>query len=248
MDNLGLVSISFRNLSIEEIINLCRKNGLKNIEWGGDVHVPHGDIETAKAVFEECEQAGIKTAAYGSYYRVCPKKTVNPKWSAVVDTAAALHATVIRVWICEQGSAETDEKEFNAAVEELKEMCGIAAKKGIIVCAECHPFTLTDDYVYSVRLAKAVNLPNFKLYWQPNQFKDLQYNLSSIDAMKEYIINVHTFYWEENKKLSLSEGREIWQMYLKRLGNTPKCFLFEFMPNDSPEELPEEIKIFNSFN
>ena len=74
MSNLGLVSISFRDLSVEQIIDLCKKNGLKSVEWGGDIHVPHGDTERAKRVYELCENNGISVAAYGSYYRVCPKK------------------------------------------------------------------------------------------------------------------------------------------------------------------------------
>ena len=41
----GLVSITFRELNPLEIIRLVSKAGLDGIEWGGDVHVPHGDIK-----------------------------------------------------------------------------------------------------------------------------------------------------------------------------------------------------------
>ena len=43
----GLVSISFRSKSVEEIALAARDAGLEAIEWGGDVHTPHGDIAAA---------------------------------------------------------------------------------------------------------------------------------------------------------------------------------------------------------
>lgn len=70
----GLVSITFRNLKVEEIIDLVVKAGLDAIEWGGDIHVPHGDIKKACKVARLMKKADLEMAAYGSYYRVgCDK-------------------------------------------------------------------------------------------------------------------------------------------------------------------------------
>ena len=66
----GLVSISFRGLCPDEIISLCKENGLCKIEWGSDVHVPVGDIKKAKEISEKCKTAGVDPFAYGSYYRL----------------------------------------------------------------------------------------------------------------------------------------------------------------------------------
>jgi len=43
----GLVSVSFRALSPSEIIPMVVSGGLQGIEWGGDIHVPHGSIGRA---------------------------------------------------------------------------------------------------------------------------------------------------------------------------------------------------------
>lgn len=48
MKNIGLVSISFRNRTAEEIIEAVKNAGLNAIEWGGDVHVPHGNVSRAR--------------------------------------------------------------------------------------------------------------------------------------------------------------------------------------------------------
>jgi 3-dehydroshikimate dehydratase len=59
---LGLVSISFRPLSVEELIRLVTDVGLEGIEWGGDKHVPHGDLDTARRVRGQNEDAWFETA------------------------------------------------------------------------------------------------------------------------------------------------------------------------------------------
>lgn len=45
----GLVSVTFRQKSVEEIAALTAEAGLSGVEWGGDVHVPPGDREAAAA-------------------------------------------------------------------------------------------------------------------------------------------------------------------------------------------------------
>ena len=64
----GLVSISFRKYSVEELIEASLAAGITAIEWGSDVHVPAGDVETAKKTAELCEKANITLPQYGSYY------------------------------------------------------------------------------------------------------------------------------------------------------------------------------------
>ena len=66
----GLVSITFRSLSPQDVIQLVKDAKLRAIEWGGDIHVPHGDLKQAKQVCAQTEEAGLQVAAYGSYYRV----------------------------------------------------------------------------------------------------------------------------------------------------------------------------------
>lgn len=246
MKNLGLVSISFRKLSTDEIIALCKENGLGEIEWGGDIHVPHGDVATAEKVYSAAAKAGIKTSAYGSYYTIAREKGENPDWDAVVDTAAALHAPIIRVWGFGRGSADIDDELFNKGVEECRSMCDTAAKHGITVCTECHNNTVTDDYHGALKFLHAVDRPNFKLYWQPNQFKSVEYNLETIAATKKYITNVHTFNWEGKNMYPMAEGLDIWTRYINALGDSASAYLFEFMPKGTPEELESEVAAFKS--
>src|SRR5690242_18609852 len=94
----GLVSVTFRQLPPQQIVELAAQGGLAAIEWGGDVHVPHGELQTARRVLERTRQAGLQVAAYGSYYRVGVSPAQGLAFESVLETALALQAPTIRVW------------------------------------------------------------------------------------------------------------------------------------------------------
>src|SRR4051812_19353813 len=99
MIHTGLASVTFRALSPDEIIRLARTAGLQGIEWGGDVHVPPGDLRRARDVHRKTLQAGMHVTSYGSYYTSgSASQPDNVLFEAVLETALALHAPVIRVW------------------------------------------------------------------------------------------------------------------------------------------------------
>ena len=92
----GLVSISFRSKSVEEIARAARAAGLEAIECGGDVHVPHGDLDAARNAAEISKKYGLECVHYGSYYKIGYS---DPElFSSVLESARVLGAPIIRVW------------------------------------------------------------------------------------------------------------------------------------------------------
>ena len=45
-----LTSVTFRRMKPEEILRVAARAGIEGIEWGGDVHVPAGDLAAARRV------------------------------------------------------------------------------------------------------------------------------------------------------------------------------------------------------
>ena len=70
MHNTGVVSVSFRPLSPEEILQGMVKAGLKNIEWGSDVHAPCTDDARLDELVELMKKYDITCSSYGAYYRL----------------------------------------------------------------------------------------------------------------------------------------------------------------------------------
>lgn len=254
----GLVSISFRKKSKSELIKASREAGLDYIEWGGDVHVPMGNVKVARSTKRYMHGAGLKSESYGSYFGLiyhCDEHFPMP-FKKVLKTAKMLGAKTVRVWLgwpfcgCKKGCGVfLCEKFFKKNVSITKSLCAQAKKAGLTLSIECHWKTLSDDYHDTLRFLNAVGADNLRLYWQPNHEKGFEYNLEALKALRPYISNVHVFNWDtkgEKESLGTERGRYEWGEYFKVLNDENSseriCFL-EFMPDGELSSLKTEAKI-----
>jgi len=248
MYQTGLVSISFRNLSPAEIIEASKKAGLDGIEWGGDVHVPTGNVDIARQVQKLTAEAGLKVFAYGSYYCVGCTEDFQSGFSKVLDSAIQLDAPIIRIWAFNKGSADVSEQEFVRLVQESRFIADMASKYGINLSFECHGGTYTDDYHAALRLIKEIDRENVAMLWQPNQSQSETYNLEAAKALNSVTTNIHTFHWDEKRRYPLAEGKQIWLKYISCFQEPalPHAFLLEFMHDDSIDSLPEAARVLKA--
>ena len=68
--SLGLVSISFRQHSPEELLKEVKRIGLTCIEWGSDVHAPKDDRARLLEIQRLQESYGITCCSYGTYFKL----------------------------------------------------------------------------------------------------------------------------------------------------------------------------------
>ncbi len=244
----GLTSITFRKLTIDQIIQLCQENQIKGIEWGGDVHVPPGELALAESVRKKTTAAGLTVCAYGSYYR-CDD---DPQpFSAVLDSAVALQAPVIRVWAGRKGSADATAAERQQVVSALKRATTLATEKDITIALEYHGNTLTDTQASAHQLLQEVGMPELKLYWQVRTgANDLQENLVELDAAIPHLSHVHCFHWGDQgyqSRLPLAEGFDDWVTYVQRLQSldTDRYVTLEFVKDDSIEQFQADAATLN---
>ena len=235
----GLVSISFRDKTPKEILSACRKAGLSAIEWGGDIHVPHGEKKTAETVRKMTEEAGLSIAEYGSYYHIGDGNA--ELFDKVLTCADALHTDCIRVWAGKNiPSAEYPTEDYRVAVSDARRICSLAGDKNIAL--ECHPYSLTDDCSAAVRFLTDVGCENLKMLWQPNQYRSEEYNINAARLLLPYLVGVHVFSWSSTERFPLAYGEEAWKRYLEVLSARPLSYLLEFMPDDKIETLPREAE------
>ena len=241
----GLVSVTFRRLSPEEIVELSVSSGLQTIEWGGDVHVPPGDIAGASRIGEMTRRAGLSIAAYGSYYRL-GTAAAGATFEEVLASAEALGAPSIRVWAGNRGSADADESGRKAVAEDALRCADLAGAKGISICYEFHGGTLTDTTESAVALLAGTGHPFIRSLWQPPHGKTLEECLASLRAMSPRLHHVHVFHWgpDPADRLALADGRERWEAYVSELKSSSKDvdFLLEFVRGDDPSALREDAR------
>lgn len=232
----GLVSVTFRQLAPTAIIALVAQAQLTGIEWGGDVHVPHGEIATAQLVRQQTLDAGLQVAAYGSYYRVGHAET--GPFAAVLDCAIALGAPTIRVWAGRQGSATVDEAYWQAVIDDSRRIADLAAAAGITIAYEFHGNTLTDTAASARMLLERVAHPNVRSYWQPPRYSAVDDNLAGIAAVTPWLDHIHVFHWHHTsgEREALSTGAADWAQYLAAIRQLPgdRFAMLEFVQEDAP--------------
>ncbi|MCQ2794995.1 MAG: sugar phosphate isomerase/epimerase [Bacilli bacterium] len=242
---IGLCSVSFRKLSVDEIIALAKKANLEAIEWGADVHCPFTDLKLCKEVGEKTRANNLLTYSYGTYFRC---KDVN-EFKKISEAAKALGASVIRVWAGEKWSNEFSKEEFTNMVNVIKECADIAKVNQQTICFEYHHHTFNDYKESSLALIKAINKDNVKTYWQTQYWDDKstkednhKHNLESLKALKEYIVNFHVYNWVGYlDRRPLIEIKNEMKEYLS-FANIDSVAYLEFFKNDDPNECYQDAK------
>jgi 3-dehydroshikimate dehydratase len=235
----GLVSITFRALTATQIIERMVQAQLSEIEWGGDIHVPAGDVARAREVRRWTEEAGLRCAAYGSYYRLGVVGEGSPDFQRVLDSAVALGVPTIRVWAGNKGSAETTEEERKLVVEDARRVSRLALASGITVSLEYHAHTLTDTRESVRSLEEALPEAGLEFLWQPTNGATQEDCADRLRGVLDRLRHVHVFHWwPQTERLPLAEGETCWKEYLGilRKKSTPTPCLLEFVKDDSVDQ------------
>ncbi len=237
----GLVSVTFRRLSVADVVALLAKSRLRGIEWGGDVHVPHGDLRRAREVRSMSASEGLLICSYGSYYRAGESEAEGLSFRAVLDSAKELGAPVIRIWAGKRGSSDANGDYRRIVAEDSLRIAGMAGREGIKVAFELHGNTLTDTRESATRLLKDANHENLFCYWQPQPQVPHEQRLEMLRDIGRKLSHIHAYHWlMESGKLArypLAGGETEWSDYLAAAASIPgdRFVLLEFVENDSPD-------------
>ncbi|ENH98369.1 AP endonuclease, family 2 protein [Gracilibacillus halophilus YIM-C55.5] len=239
---LGLCSITFRDRTPEQIIDVAKQADLDAIEWGGDIHVPPGEVMTAKHVRQMTEANGLTISSYGSYYRAGFASENNHDFLTILDTAVALGAPSIRIWAGMYDPEDASPQYRSKVVTDTKRMADIAQQKNIAIHFESHGGTLTRTKASARQLMEDVSHPNVFLYWQPAIGESVKQRLVTIDELHPWISNVHIFHWTEEERLPLSNGMKEWKQYLRAIESDGKerYVLLEFVKNDDVKHFMQD--------
>ncbi len=186
---IGVASVTFRNKTVSEVVEIAKKTDTEFIEWGGDVHVK--TLEEAAEAKKLCDENGIKICSYGSYYRVgCRDRK---KWEEICLIASTMGAFSVRVWLGDKDSEKTSPMEYAALLEDLKTMCCVAKGYNLIVCPECHDNTYNNSTDAFLKIREELGADNFKTYFQSRYFR-YDHDIDRIERTFEFIENVHVSY------------------------------------------------------
>ena len=235
--HLGLVSISFRKYSPEEILAAMEQAGLTRIEWGSDVHAPKDNPENLRYLAELQKQYGVTCSSYGSYFQLGTHNISElPEY---FQAAKILGTRIIRLWCGEKDYEMYTQTEKEALFDAGRQAAALAEEADVILCMECHNNTYTNRKEGALELMEAVHSSHFRMYWQPNQFREEEENIAYARLLAPYTEHLHVFHWKEHDRFPLSRGIGKWEAYLEQFCGE-RALLLEFMPDDKLETLQEE--------
>ena len=241
MFKTGVVSVSFRALTVDEVIKYTKESGLKAIEWGSDVHAPYNDLERIEYIAKAQKEAGLYCPSYGTYFKLGTHDT--EELHGYIAAAKILGTNILRLWCGNKNHADLTPEEREFMISECKKAAKIAEEEGAILCMECHNNSFTNTLAGALDLMESVNSPAFRMYWQP-AFKGEEADIAYAKAIAPYTNTVHVFYYEDGVKRSMADGVEIWKKFLKLFDGT-QHLLLEFMPDKRPESLATEARVLN---
>lgn len=233
----GLVSVTFRKKTPAEIVTLVKQAGLDGIEWGGDIHVPHGNLALAREIAWMTHDAGLSVAAYGSYYRVAVDN--QPAFGAVTETASELGAPTIRVWAGNRASVDADSSYRALVIDESRRIADQAAQAGKTVSFEFHGGTLTDTNESARWLIEQISHPAIRCYWQPPLGHSDTYCLAGLHSILAWLSHVHVFQWDaDHTRHPLIAGANRWLKYLGSIAPTASDHfaMLEFVNDDCDKQ------------
>lgn len=237
MNNLGLVSVSFRNNCINEILRAVNNAKLSLVEWGSDIHAPCNDTQRLLQIAALQKQYGIECCSYGTYFKIGKDKP-DDIWSYII-AAKILGTDILRIWCGNKNFEDYTADELDVLVSNCKKVAKTAEKENVTLCLECHNGTITNCLEGAKFILDAVNSEHFKMYWQPNQYKSFETNLEYAKNIAKQVKVIHVFNWTEKENLPLLLGVDIWKKYLENFdSNIP--LLLEFMPDGKIESLNAE--------
>jgi len=249
----GLVSITFRALSPREVTDLVARSGLKGVEWGGDVHVPHGDEARAREVAALTRDAGLCCCAYGSYYRLGASEGEGLPFEGVLACARLLDAPTIRVWAGRGGSAEMTPASRAAVVADGLRVADLAARERRTIALEYHSGTLTDTAESVALLMLELAHPAMRFMWQPALDRSAACHLSELKQVLPRLANLHVYQWTrrgmELLRYPLADGAAVWPRYLAEASgdSAPHWALLEYVRDDSPEQFLRDAATLQSW-
>jgi len=243
----GVVSVTFRSLQPAEIIRLAGQAGLAGIEWGGDVHVPHGDVKKAREVYKMTIESGLKIPSYGSYFELGISRANGLEFGSVLESAIELHAPHIRIWAGNIGSRDASEDYRKSINEETQQICDAAQKENIEISFEFHNESLTDTPESTITLIRDVNRNNLYTYWQAALNTVPGDRLEGLKQVSPWLSNIHVYQLDGYDRLELSEGEEEWMKYLGYAGKIKgdRFCMLEFVKNELPEQMIRDAEVLN---
>jgi len=189
---IGLCTIAFSELPLEEVLDIASEYGFDGVEiWGKERHLPLDlEDEYVKEIKEMADAKGLEIAAFGSYVRPLSDDFEEQAEKALRITHT-LGSRLMRVWSGGGPSKNISPNDKRLITMRLKTLCNWAQLYKITIAVEMHGNNLTDNADSILELIEDVAYPGLKTYYQALFHAEAGDFYEAAQKIGEYVVNVH---------------------------------------------------------
>lgn len=189
---IGLCTIAFSELPLEEVLNIASENGFDGVEiWGKEGHLPlNSEYEYVREIKAMADAEGLEIAAFGSYIRPLSDDFEEQAERALRITQG-LGSGLMRVWSGGGPSKNISASDKRLITMRLKTLCNWAQLYKITIAVEMHGNNLTDNADSILELIEDVAYPGLKTYYQSLFHAESGDFYEAAQKIGKYIVNVH---------------------------------------------------------
>lgn len=184
----GLVSATFPELPVPEVIRLAADTGFRAIEWVAAEPVPPAEKSAAR-VGAACRAAGIAVCSYGSDYRAGASDPAS--FPEILRTARVLGARSVQVWAGAVSSSDASVADWSRTVQALRSAADTAADHGVRIGLRYRRNTLADTLTSAQQLLREVSQDNLSASWRPRAGQSPSDALTEFRALLPGLSMVH---------------------------------------------------------
>jgi len=262
---VGLCTVTYRALDVEQVAALAAGAGVSVLEWGGDIHVPEGDLAAARTAASRSADHGLDVASYGSYLFL--DDHLDRRIGPVVATAVELGAPAVRIWCppvfdAPGGSTPGDGSDgdgavaFAALVDAAGRAVEAATDAGLVLYLEFHGGGATASAAATADLLGMV--PGLWTGWQPPYWapRTVDEEVADLAVLRDRLLHVDVYQWDsDGTRRPIASALESWSNRLRAAAESvsaarradlrPGAFI-EFVPDDDPTALAGEVAALRS--
>ena len=189
--------------------------------------------------------------SYGSYLGFGPTDQDDPSAvDAVLDTAEALGAPMVRIWSEFGVGPAAPPSEHARVTDRTAVYTDSIATRGLTTALEFHPYTLTETAASANALFDALARDDVRTHWQPDPALACDDAIAELELVAPRLAHLHVFAWGPtgiDDRHPLSEGVALWTGALEvaACDGAPipggRYALCEYVRNDDPEQFVADV-------
>jgi sugar phosphate isomerase/epimerase len=168
MIHAALASAALLGESPETVLQTALDAGINGVEWSADGFLEQGDLSKAGDLMMKTLRAGLCSVSYASLFRFGIHD--HGSFGKVLETAATLHAPMVRVWTglhgVGTGTLDYEGRASHEFADEVLRLADRAGGMGISLCFGFAKGSILDSYDSAVRLFASLDHPFIKLVWE----------------------------------------------------------------------------------